>query len=235
LGANDFVQLFANNQQIWARGNEIFRHGTVGPARVIRYQNVAREQQIRFSGIQKVQAIPRADLTTFTRGASMNARQAMNINSSAWLAELYNGDTLFRRCWTRPEWMEVLKNLPAMNLVDLAEMVRSLPKARQAQLAAGGLGDFLGTLGGLAGNYLVPGLGGVVGSLGGEAIGNLVGDQIAGTKVGHAIDSIGSSVGHEITSTLPNNLPGVAKIAGMELCAMGGYGGGRSGYIRGRP
>ena len=114
---------------LYARARNLFSVGELGPAHVIRYDNLSwtnanGQSQLRVNGQIYAQCIPEGSLAPFSRELVGKSQTAADINSLTFLAELYNSkDSPFKRNWRLPEYLrfitEVLPNYVRSNFTGL--------------------------------------------------------------------------------------------------------------------
>lgn len=130
------------------RARDIMRNGSVGPARIIRWDKVSAKQNIKVDGVALAQVVPAGTIAPYTQSAAMFAPQCPNMNVLPWLAELFNGPGPLKRIWTGSEYNNLLQAVaPYLENGYLNILHSRAPKAAAAAEAAG----LFSTLGNLAG------------------------------------------------------------------------------------
>jgi hypothetical protein len=128
------AQIGTVNVQIRARN--LYQNGEIGPVRVIRWDSLSDNQQIKVDGVLKVQCIPEGTLAPFVQNASMYSETAHNLNAITFLAELYNGESPIRRNWTGKAYDEFMRTVFPTLSPDLIVQWNS-PKLEGIATAAG--------------------------------------------------------------------------------------------------
>lgn len=132
------VQIGQINIQVRARN--LYQDGEIGPVRVIRWDSLSDNQQIKVDGVLKVQCIPEGTLAPFVQNASMYSETAHNLNAITFLAELYNGESPIRRNWTGKAYDEFMRTVFPTLSPDLIVQWNS-PKLEGIAMAGGFFGD----------------------------------------------------------------------------------------------
>jgi hypothetical protein len=92
-------------------GSRVYEPGAIGPCRVIRFDNVAKGQNILVGGTIYVEAIPSGNIAPFYSNAS-NAVQSTQCNYVDLLALLCNGDNeTFKRVYTCSQYDHLIDYL----------------------------------------------------------------------------------------------------------------------------
>ncbi len=107
LQSNFQLQYF----NVQTRARSIYNIGELGPARVIRWDAMSNGQQLKVDGVLNAQCIPEGTIAPFVQAAAMYSDTASNLNSMTMLAELYNGDTPFKRNWTGEDYDEFMRQV----------------------------------------------------------------------------------------------------------------------------
>ena len=119
--------------------SRIYEQGSLGPARVIRYDNVASGQNILVNGSIIVEAIPTGAIAPYYGSQSQNA-SAMNTNLVGLLAFLDNGESpMFKRIYKGIEYQQILdmmSDFSMQKLLQAAPMLQT-PKGQSVIEAAG--------------------------------------------------------------------------------------------------
>jgi hypothetical protein len=129
-----WVQIGTVNVQVRARN--LYQDGEIGPVRVIRWDSLSDNQQIKVDGVLKVQCIPEGTLAPFVQNASMYSETAHNLNAITFLAELYNGESPIRRNWTGKAYDEFMRTVFPTLSPDLIVQWNS-PKLEGIAMAGG--------------------------------------------------------------------------------------------------
>lgn len=95
---------FNPHLELRVRARSLYNIGEIGPVRVIRWDGLSDDQQIKLDGVFNAQCIPEGNLAPFVTDLAMYSDTAHNVNSIIFLAELYNGDSPFKRNWTADEY-----------------------------------------------------------------------------------------------------------------------------------
>jgi hypothetical protein len=180
LGWPNF-NLNLGSPRLQVRARNLYKPGELGPARVIRWDGLDADQQLRINGVSNVQCVPQGDLAPFTQSAAMYSAESVNVNVLPFVHELFDGPTPIRRNWTDTAYTDFVNAVvPTMSPEVIMDWIKDAPKLSSSAQAAGLFSGIGGALGGLAGNLLgQPGLGAQLGQLAGG-----IGDQIAGTAAG---------------------------------------------------
>ena len=147
--------------------------GNTGPARIIRWDGVSPNVNMKVDAIANAQCIPQGDLAPFVQEAAMYASAGTNVNVLPWLAAVYNGNTPIHRNWIGLEYDSYIRNLREEVTMDtISGWARNDSKVLSASNASGLFSSIGGALGSLAGP-----LGGILG----HAVGS-VGDHLLGAS-----------------------------------------------------
>lgn len=95
---------FLPHVEMRVRARSLYNMGEIGPMRVIRWDGLSDGQQIKLDGVFNAQCIPEGNLAPFVTDLAMYSDTAHNVNALVFLAELYNGDSPFKRNWTGDEY-----------------------------------------------------------------------------------------------------------------------------------
>lgn len=118
------------------RARSIYTLGELGPTRVIRWDGMSDGQQIKVDGCINAQCIPEGAIAPFVQGAAMYSDTAHNLNSMTFLAELYNGDSPFRRNWTGDAYDDFMRTIfPMLSMSQMASWQQ--PKLSGIAMAGG--------------------------------------------------------------------------------------------------
>ena len=102
---------------IGVRARNIYSQGELGPTRVVRWDGMSDGQQIKVDGCINAQCIPEGTIAPFVQGAAMYSDTAHNLNAITFLAELYNGDSPFRRNWTGESYDDFMRTIfPSLSM-----------------------------------------------------------------------------------------------------------------------
>lgn len=93
------------------RARSIYNQGELGPTRVIRWDGLSNQQQLKVDGVVNAQCIPEGSIAPFVQPAAMYSDTAHNLNAITLLAELYNGDSPLRRNWTGETYDEFMRTV----------------------------------------------------------------------------------------------------------------------------
>ena len=136
--------------QVSARS--VYNQGELGPTRIIRWDGMSDNQQIKVDGVINAQCIPEGNIAPFVQSAAMFSDTAHNLNSLTFLAELYNGESPIRRNWTLDEYLTFVgRDLESLSPESIMGM--NQPKLSGVAQAAG-VFDFLGPALNVAGGML---------------------------------------------------------------------------------
>lgn len=120
--------------EIQVRARNLYGLGEIGPARVIRWDAMSNGQQIKVDGCINAQCIPEGAIAPFVQTAAMYSDTATNLNAITTLAELYNGESPFRRNWTGESYDEFMRTVfPNFSLKSLVD---GQPKLKNMAMAA---------------------------------------------------------------------------------------------------
>lgn len=97
--------------QISVRARSLFCEGELGPARIIRWDGLSKDQQIKIDGVLMAQCIPQGIIAPFVQSAAMYSDSVTNLNAMTFVSELYNGPSPFRRMWTGEAYDDFMKNV----------------------------------------------------------------------------------------------------------------------------
>jgi hypothetical protein len=117
-------------------GNRLYDQGSLGPLRVIRYDNPAAGQNLLVAGAIMIEAIPGGALAPYYSNAQQS-RQATNVNYVALLSYLMNGNNpWFKRVYTGVQYDALIngfiKSLKAASSIQekLQELISSAPELK---------------------------------------------------------------------------------------------------------
>lgn len=167
------------------RANTLYREGELGPARIIRWDNVGNGQTIRVDGRYNVQCIPQGSLAPFTQSSAMFSSVVQNLNAMPFLTELFNGPGPMRRIWPTDDYKRFVQESEGMSPEQFAS---SHPKLMSAASAAGVFESIGGLVGGLFGPSAGR-IGSTIGSLGDRGYG------VANKLLGNASGMYGRAAG----------------------------------------
>ena len=95
--------------------------GRVGPARIIRWDNMGQGMQLAVSGKLWVQSIPTSKLAPFVKQNIMSKSRWCDEAATTLLAALCSGPGPFRRVWVDAEYRRFIEvDLPDMDLAKIA-------------------------------------------------------------------------------------------------------------------
>lgn len=207
-----------NTTYLRARARNVDQIGEVGPARVIRWDNVSKDQNMRVDCLFNVQCIPQGTIAPFVQVAAMTNPESTDLNAIPWIASLYNGPGIFRRVWTTPEYEEMLRQLDELTSVDgLLKQARANGKEGAAGQSAG----IFGSLGSQLGSTFGP-IGGLIGGIGGSLADSLIGGAAGQFGGSQARRAYGPS--NTVTRGPPLIAGGAAGQFGYQGGAAGKYG-----------
>ena len=161
------------------RARSLNERGWVGPARVLRWDNMSSGQTLKLDAIVNAQCIPSGSIAPFVQEQAMMSMEAVDLNTLPWLAAIFNGPTFLKRNWKATEY-QLFLDTAFVNL-DVEKLMTWIPpqavKALGACQAAGLFGNILGALGGVVGSAIGGKTGSAIGGLGGHLVGGMA-DQI---------------------------------------------------------
>lgn len=100
---------------IYTAAKDIDVLGNVGPARILRYDNVSYGQQVNVTGKLWCEAVPSANLAPYVKDQIMNVNRWCRASAQRLCAALYNGNSPFKRIWVLSDWVrfctEIANNL----------------------------------------------------------------------------------------------------------------------------
>lgn len=100
--------------------------GRVGPARIIRWDNLSSGMQLAVSGKFWVQAVPSALLAPYVKAAIMGKNRACSDSALQLLAALCSGQGQIKRVWTLKEYNRYInEDLPKLDLAVLTRMAEN--------------------------------------------------------------------------------------------------------------
>lgn len=129
----DVVGQTVYTSSLQVRARNVYGAGEIGPARVIRWDGMSNGQQIKIDGVINAQCIPEGAIAPFVQQAAMYSDTAHNLNAMTFLAEMYNGDTPFRRNWTGEGYDNFLRSVfPSLSV----DQIMSWQQPKLAGVAA---------------------------------------------------------------------------------------------------
>lgn len=172
----------------------IYRQGELGPARVIRWDDVGDGQSLSLRGKLLVQCVPEGTIAPYVSVSQNTNDMSQQMNVYPLLNALYNGRwDLFRRIYSGTAYDAAVAAVHKLSLGQLASTGGNGDAS--VQTAAHAAGGFLTELGTIGGTLLGSAFGD--GAAGG-AIGGMLGDKIGGIASnlfsGHRQSSSPSSV-----------------------------------------
>jgi hypothetical protein len=157
------------NVQVRTAANSLFRQGELGPARVIKYENVGDQQQVVITGDLVAEAVPQGSIAPYVNASMLTDGIGLNMNAVPVLSMLYNGNSDLRRMWRGSKYREFeATQLAHLSMELLLHWSRRAPDIVPAMQAGGffsGLGGALGGMFGAPGSAVGNFLGGEVDSL----------------------------------------------------------------------
>ena len=202
----DAAQMVYQTAQVRARS--LYNQGELGPIRVIRWDGLSDNQQIKVDGVINAQCIPEGNIAPFVQNSAMFSDTAHNLNTITFLAELYNGDSPIRRNWTLEEYIEFMKR----QFPDLSpDMIMSWNQPKlQGVAEAAGVFEEIGSK-----------LGGVLGGMGGNLLGSMFGAE--GDFAGDGTMGYNSGGSQFLTGCDPTNRQYSGSAAGQFPTASGQF------------
>lgn len=178
-GPETFTAQFLN-PKLTVRARNIDAPGRIGPAHIIRYDDMAKDQVLQMNGIALIQGIAKGSIQPFVqRSATIT-----NLPHAAFMSildQLFGHSRYFRRICTLKYYNEtIVPFLEVMNNNLILDQLENSP-VEQALLsrAFGGAAGLFGTIGNLVGG----GIDALTGHTGGR-----------GAAIGSAIGGIGDSI-----------------------------------------
>lgn len=143
------------------RARSLYNQGELGPTRVTRWDGMSNQQQIKIDGVINAQCIPEGNIAPFVQSAAMYSDTAHNLNAVTFLAELYNGESPFRRNWTGEAYDDFMRTVfPNLS----PDLVQTWQQPKLLAIAKGaGIFDMIKPL---------------LGTLGGGMVGSMVGSKL---------------------------------------------------------
>lgn len=161
--------------------------GWVGPARIYRYDGITAGSELVMDGVINAQVLPNGTLQTFTKDSMQSGAEVADVSALPLLNYVFNSEnTPVKRMWTFDEYVafaatykqnwspKLLRNwtledakgeqAAASTTLDAAT---SDPTKQVVKPQSGGIGDLLGSVGGI--------VGGPLGALAGNTIGRMFG------------------------------------------------------------
>ena len=122
------------NGTLYARPRNMFTGGELGPARVLRYEQVSSNAKqgsvIKIDGTILAQCIPEGTLAPFSRDDVKNSQTAADMNTMTFLAELYNSiDSPYKRNWAMNHYTRFLEMFSGTQMA-FANILEASPKLR---------------------------------------------------------------------------------------------------------
>lgn len=176
------------------RARNILKDGEIGPARIMRWENLGTGQVLQVSGAINIECIPQGNIASYTQGLAMHQKASQDLNIFPMLAEIFDGPTMTRRVWKGDEYERMRTSfLPSLSPATLLHVAGLNDTQLGASMEAGGLFSSIGGM-----------LGGPVGGLLGGA-----GDAIFGTSGGFdSAGQFGYQSGGQYQSAAPFNSAG---------------------------
>ena len=95
--------------------------GRVGPARIIRWDNMGQGMQLAISGKLKAQVIPTSQLAPYIKASIMGKKRWCDESATTLLAALCSGEGPFRRVWNNSDYIRFTTDVvPRLDLPGLA-------------------------------------------------------------------------------------------------------------------
>ena len=187
LGPSTTQAILSPGLMFQVRARTLNERGWVGPARILRWDNMSAGQVLKIDGVVNAQCIPAGSIAPFVQDKAMLTLEAVDLNTLPWLAVLFNGPTGLRRDWIATEYAKFLEE--EFPLVSAEKLLEWTPHESLKLLAAGeASGSFGGLLNGL-------------GRVAGTALGGYVAKKIhekygtPGMKAGGGMKYMASSGG----------------------------------------
>lgn len=167
IGAVPFA--CATNQPIIrVAATTIDESGAVGPAHIVRYDGVTKDQQLIVRGMSLVEGIANGILAPYVQNKGAKQLSVFNPRVQTLLQELFETSPYFKRCMTTKYYTEVvLPFVDKMQSGHLLEEAEDKPSLAVAASASGLFGAIGAGLGGVA-DHLFGGASGQFGAAGGQ-------------------------------------------------------------------
>lgn len=177
--------------------------GSVGYARILRYDNVSNTVNMRVEGKINIQCVPQGNLAPYVKGEAATHDQAVDLNCVPLAALCWNGNnSLFRRIWVSDEYEQMLQDGGAQLDPEKIVMAIKDSPAAVASAQAAGIFDWLKgaaeTVGHAVAPIARPVVQGLLGAAADRAVGalaNRFGGGSASGQFGQAAGQFGYSAG----------------------------------------
>lgn len=233
--ANEPITLNFSNIQIVATAPTVQLSGWKGPAHILEWRDVSKDQELVIEGQLNVQVVAQSTLAPFTKTQVQGTYRATNSNVIPLVAHIFSSDdTPIKRNYKLDDYLNLLAKFDYGSSLNVSEVIRwsTDTKATAGVIASSGMhAGLLGDLAGAAGAVL----GGPLGGLAGKAIGSLFGagqfgsySSGAGTAMfcqpaTQAAGMFGSTEAAGMFGSYSSNV-GQAGVTGMNSCGTYGMG-----------
>lgn len=170
---------------VLASASTLNEHGELGPARVIRWEDVSDGQVLRCDAILNAQVTATGRLAPYLKDAAWRAETSVDAGILPLMANLYNyPSSPFRRCWVTREYVEFVRKLMEEGGISTDKLLEWTPPnsgTLRGGLEAAGLFQTAGSnLGSYLGNAYGGTIGGALGGFAGGLADKLFGTDAAG-------------------------------------------------------
>lgn len=151
---------------------DLYNSGTLGPTRVLRWDNVSPGQELKLDGLLLAQCVPEGQIAPFVSPTAQMQQVALHLNVYPWINTVFNGTGPYRRIWNGKEYANMVSMLRDMSSEDSSKITPEDTTAGEAAGLFSSIGSFAGnTLGGLVDDGLSSIFGKAAGQFGGNAAG----------------------------------------------------------------
>lgn len=127
---------------------DLYNSGTLGPTRVLRWDNVSAGQELKLDGLLLAQCVPEGQIAPFVSPTAQMSDVLLHLNMLPWLNAVYNGKGPVRRIWSGRDYAKFVSMLRDHSIDDIMKLS---PIDNTSGEAAGLFGDLGGAIGGLFG------------------------------------------------------------------------------------
>ena len=129
---------------------DLYNSGTLGPTRVLRWDNVSAGQELKLDGLLLAQCVPEGQIAPFVAPTAQMQQVALHLNVYPWINTVFNGTGPYRRIWNGKEYANMVAMLRDMSTDDTGKLTPADNNAGEAAGLFSSIGSFAGnTLGGL--------------------------------------------------------------------------------------
>lgn len=110
---------------VQVRARQIYATGKLGPCHVLRYDQIGKEQLVRFESTFNTESVPKGSIAPYVKDAMLDSKYTADTNIYSLLYALYMGKTPFKCSWSIAQWTFWIQTMiKTMSQQTLEEMLR---------------------------------------------------------------------------------------------------------------